>query len=91
MSRQRVIFINRINPIFKVICNLLHFDFIDIDFVMNNSLAGKSIIKELGEINKSSQNEFKKIEKYVGDHFCLTYGDGLTSANIKKTIILLTL
>ena len=41
--------------------------FIDIDFVMNNSLAGKSIIKELNEINKSSQNEFKKIEKNLID------------------------
>ena len=41
--------------------------FIDIDFVMNNSLAGKSIIKELDKINKSSQNEFKKIEKNLID------------------------
>jgi len=41
--------------------------FIDIDFVMNNSLAGKSIIKELNEINKSSQNKFKKIEKNLLD------------------------
>jgi len=31
-------------------------------------------------------DRIKKIEKYVGDDFCLTYGDGLTSANIKKTI-----
>ena len=41
--------------------------FIDIDFVMNNSLAGKSIIKELNEINKSSQNKFKKIQKNLLD------------------------
>ena len=41
--------------------------FIDIDYVMNNSLAGKSIIKELDEINKSSQNKFKKIEKNLLD------------------------
>ena len=41
--------------------------FIDFDFVMNNSLAGKSIIKELDKINKSSQNEFKKIEKNLID------------------------
>ena len=41
--------------------------FIDINFVMNNSLAGKSIIKELDEINKSSQNKFKKIEKNLLD------------------------
>ena len=41
--------------------------FIDINFVMNNSLAGKSIIKELDEIKKSSQNKFKKIEKNLLD------------------------
>ena len=41
--------------------------YIDIDFIMNNSLAGKSIIKELNEINKSSQNKFKKIEKNLLD------------------------
>ena len=27
--------------------------YIDIDFIMNNSLAGKSILKTLNEINKS--------------------------------------
>ena len=37
--------------------------YIDIDFIMNNSLAGKSIIKELNKINKSNQNEFQKIKK----------------------------
>ena len=41
--------------------------FIDINFVMKNSLAGKSIIKELDEIKKSSQNKFKKIEKNLLD------------------------
>ena len=41
--------------------------YIDIDFIMNNSLAGKSIIKELNEINKSNQNEFQKIQKNLLD------------------------
>jgi len=41
--------------------------FIDIDFVMNNSLAGKSILKKLNEINKSNQNEFQKIQKNLLD------------------------
>ena len=31
-------------------------------------------------------DRIKKIEPYVGDSFCLTYGDGLTSANIKNII-----
>jgi len=61
---------------FLIIISMLHSNmalsnnniyFIDIDFVMNNSLAGKSIIKELNEINKSSQNKFKKIEKNLLD------------------------
>ena len=37
--------------------------YIDIDFIMNNSLAGKSIIKGLEEISKSNKNEFQKIQK----------------------------
>ena len=31
-------------------------------------------------------DRIKKIEPYVGDSFCLTYGDGLTSANIRNII-----
>ena len=41
--------------------------YVDIDFIMNNSLAGKSILKKLNEINKSNQNEFKKIQKNLLD------------------------
>ena len=37
--------------------------YIDMDYLMNNSLAGKSIIKQLGERNKSSQKKFREIEK----------------------------
>jgi glucose-1-phosphate cytidylyltransferase len=36
--------------------------------------------------HSTTGDRIKKIEKYVGDDFCLTYGDGLTSANIKKII-----
>ena len=31
-------------------------------------------------------DRIKKIEKYVGEDFCLTYGDGVSSINIKKVI-----
>jgi glucose-1-phosphate cytidylyltransferase len=31
-------------------------------------------------------DRIKKIEEYIDGDFCLTYGDGLTSVNIKKTI-----
>ena len=41
--------------------------YIDIDFIMNNSLAGKSIIKGLEEISKSNKNEFQKIQKNLLD------------------------
>ena len=41
--------------------------YVDIDFIMNNSLAGKSILKKLNEINKSNQNEFQKIQKNLLD------------------------
>ena len=34
---------------------------IDIDFIMNNSLAGKSIIEQLDKINTSNDKNFKKI------------------------------
>lgn len=45
----------------KVMSNNIYF--IDMDFLMNNSLAGKSIIKKLEEKNKSSKKKFKKNEK----------------------------
>ncbi len=31
-------------------------------------------------------DRIKKIQKYVGEDFCLTYGDGLSSINIRKLI-----
>ncbi|MDB9738995.1 OmpH family outer membrane protein [Candidatus Pelagibacter sp.] len=37
--------------------------YIDMEFLMNNSLAGKSIIKKLDEQNKSSQKKFQEIEE----------------------------
>ena len=37
--------------------------YIDMDFLMNKSLAGKSIIAQLSEKNKSNQKKFQEIEK----------------------------
>ena len=37
--------------------------YIDMDSIMNNSLAGKSIIKQLENENKSFSNSFKKTEE----------------------------
>ena len=37
--------------------------YVDIDFIMNNSLAGKSIIKKLSQTKNSNQKEFLDIEK----------------------------
>jgi outer membrane protein len=41
--------------------------YIDMNFLMNNSLAGKSIIKKLNEKNISTQKKFKEIEKNLRD------------------------
>ncbi len=37
--------------------------YIDIDTLMNNSLAGKSIAKQLNKIDKSNNENFKKLEE----------------------------
>jgi len=37
--------------------------YIDVNFLINNSLAGKSIIKQLEVINKSTNQQFKKKEE----------------------------
>jgi Skp family chaperone for outer membrane proteins len=37
--------------------------YVDIDYLMNNSLAGKSIIMKLNEKNKFNKKKFKEIEK----------------------------
>lgn len=39
--------------------------YIDINFLMNNSLAGKSISSQLKEINKSNISQFKKEEELL--------------------------
>ena len=37
--------------------------YVDIDFIMNNSLAGKSIVKKLDQTKNSNQKKFLNIEK----------------------------
>ena len=37
--------------------------YVDIDFIMNNSLAGKSIVKKLDQTKNSNQKKFLDIEK----------------------------
>tara|TARA_B100000787_G_scaffold168105_1_gene156211 strand:+ start:204 stop:734 length:531 start_codon:yes stop_codon:yes gene_type:complete len=41
--------------------------FIDMDFIMNNSLAGKSIIKQLSVQKQKNIKTFKNIEKKLND------------------------
>ena len=36
--------------------------------------------------NSNTGERLKKIKRYVGDNFCLTYGDGLSNVNINKLI-----
>ena len=45
----------------------------------------KITLVDTGE-NSLTGDRIKKIQKYIKGDFCLTYGDGVTSANIKKTI-----
>ena len=45
----------------------------------------KITLIDTGE-NTFTGDRIKRIESYVDDNFCLTYGDGLTSVNIRKTI-----
>ena len=37
--------------------------YIDMDYLLNNSLAGKSIIKQLDKISKKNLSNFKKTEE----------------------------
>ena len=36
--------------------------------------------------NSNTGQRLKKVKKYVGEEFCLTYGDGLSNVNIHKLI-----
>ena len=45
----------------------------------------KITLVDTGDYSQTGER-IKKIKKYVGDTFCLTYGDGLSSINIKNLI-----
>jgi glucose-1-phosphate cytidylyltransferase len=36
--------------------------------------------------NSNTGERLKRVKRYVGDNFCLTYGDGLSNVNINKLI-----
>ena len=44
-----------------------NFKIVDINFIMNESIAGKDILKTLDKENKKKIEEFKKIEKNLAD------------------------
>ena len=50
-----------------------------------NTEPWKITLVDTGQ-NSLTGDRIRKIESYVGENFCLTYGDGLTNANIRKTI-----
>ena len=50
-----------------------------------NSEPWNIILVDTGDKSNTGER-IKKIKNYVGDTFCLTYGDGLSSINIKKLI-----
>ena len=70
----------------------LHTSDVTID-ISNNSLEvhtknaepWKVTLIDTGE-NTQTGGRIKKIKKYVGDTFCLTYGDGVSNINIKELI-----
>ena len=41
--------------------------YLDMNFLMNNSLAGKSIIKQIDKLNKTAEKSFKKSEEKIKD------------------------
>ena len=45
----------------------------------------KITLIDTGE-NTLTEEEFLRIKDYVGENFCLTYGDGLANVNIKNLI-----
>jgi glucose-1-phosphate cytidylyltransferase len=50
-----------------------------------NTEPWKVTLIDTGDYSQTGER-IKRVEKYVGDTFCLTYGDGLSSVNIKDLI-----
>ena len=50
-----------------------------------NTEPWKVTLIDTGDHSQTGER-IKRVEKYVGDTFCLTYGDGLSSVNIKELI-----
>jgi len=70
----------------------LHTTDITVDVVSNkikvhkkNTEPWKVTLVDTGDYSQTG-DRIKQIEKFVGDTFCLTYGDGLSSINIKDLI-----
>ena len=70
----------------------LHTTDITVDVRTNKILVHKKktepwkiTLVDTGE-NSLTGDRIRQIQPYVGENFCLTYGDGLTSANIKDII-----
>ena len=57
----------------------------NIDIHQNNSEPWRITLADTG-LDTMSGGRVKRIEKYVNDDFCLTYGDGLCDVNISATI-----
>ena len=62
--------------------------YVDVDFLMNNSLAGKSIIKKLDKKTKSNQKKFEEIEKnlFKEEKKIITQKNILSKEDYIKTI-----
>ena len=62
--------------------------YIDLDFIMNNSLAGKSIIDQLNRHNKTNIDKFKKTEDNLKsqDSQIISQKNVLSNTEYKKKI-----
>ena len=54
-------------------------------FIKKKTEPWKITLLNTGEFTTTG-GRIAKVKKYVGDEFCLTYGDGLSSINIKSLI-----
>ena len=71
MSKKLLFFILILNLLifqkFALSNDKQNFKIVDINFIMNQSIAGKDILKTLDKENKKKIEEFKKIEKNLAD------------------------
>jgi len=67
-----------------IICGGYKINFIKKFFKKKNNLWNVRVVNT-GSISNTGQR-LRKVKKYIGDTFCLTYGDGLSNVDLDKLI-----